>query len=134
MLVVDSSAVLAWALEDEQDHGLGLLEHMEEERAVVPVHWILEMTNALRMAVLRRRIRADEPKRLMERLAILPITVDFETVARGWSEIPTLADRYALTTYDAAYLELAMRIGAPLATFDQELARAARAAGVTIVG
>jgi len=132
MLVVDSSAVLAWALADEQGDAEQLLELMSVERAVVPVHWILEVTNGLRMAVRRRRLKAGEPAEIVARLRILPITVDFETTVQGWSEIPALADKFALTTYDAAYLELAMRLDAPLATLDQELARAARLAKVRL--
>ncbi len=51
----------------------------------------------------------------------------------GWNEIPALAERFELTTYDTAYLELAMRLAVPLATLDQDLARAAREAGVALI-
>jgi predicted nucleic acid-binding protein len=134
MLVIDSSAALSWTLGDEQGSGLALLETMAEEPAIVPVHWILEVTNALRMAVQRARLRSDERHAIVERLKDLPITVDAETIARGWGEIPLIADRFALTTYDAAYLELAIRLELPLATMDKALARAARAAGVPLLG
>lgn len=133
MLVVDSSAALSWALRDEQGSGLALLETMVEEPAIVPVHWILEVTNALRMAVQRVRLQPDERHAIVERLENLSITVDAETVSRGWREIPLLADRFALTTYDAAYLELAIRLDLSLATMDKALARAARAAGVPLL-
>jgi len=133
MLVVDSSAALSWALRDEQGSGLALLETMVEEPAIVPVHWILEVTNALRMAVQRARLQPDERHAIVERLENLSITIDAETVSRGWREIPLLADRFALTTYDAAYLELAIRLDLSLATMDKALARAARAAGVPLL-
>jgi predicted nucleic acid-binding protein len=133
MLVVDSSAALSWALRDEQGSGLALLEAMADEPAIVPVHWILEVTNALRMAVQRARLQPDERHAIVERLQNLSITVDGETVPRCWREIPLLADRFALTTYDAAYLELAIRLDLPLATMDKALARAARAAGVPLL-
>ena len=133
MLVVDSSAALSWALRDEQGSGLALLETMVEEPAIVPVHWILEVTNALRMAVQRARLQPEERHAIVERLENLSITVDAETVSRGWREIPLLADRFALTTYDAAYLELAIRLDLSLATMDKALARAARAAGVPLL-
>jgi predicted nucleic acid-binding protein len=133
MLVVDSSAALSWALRDEQGSGLALLETMVEEPAIVPVHWILEVTNAFRMAVQRARLQPDERHAIVERLENLSITVDAETVSRGWREIPLLADRFALTTYDAAYLELAIRLDLSLATMDKTLARAARAAGVPLL-
>jgi predicted nucleic acid-binding protein len=133
MLVLDSSVALAWALDDEMSLGpetLGQLTAVDV--AAVPAHWILEVTNALRMAVRRRRLDPGDPAQVLARIRNQPVEVDAETFTRGWHEIPLLADRYGLTTYDAAYLELAMRLDAPLATLDQDLARAARKAGVTL--
>jgi predicted nucleic acid-binding protein len=134
MLVIDSSAALSWVLKDERGEGLTLLERMADESAIVPVHWVLEVTNALRMAVQRERLQPGDRQAVIEQLMCLSVTVDVETVVRGWSEIPALADRYALTTYDASYLELALRADAPLATLDKDLARAARAAKVPLYG
>lgn len=131
MLVLDSSATLAWLLDDERS-AIRTLEALETERVTVPAHWILEVTNGLRMAVRRRRLVPGDRAPILRRLAVLPIRVDVETAAHGWHAIPELADRYELTTYDAAYLELALRLELPLATLDQDLARAARAAGVTL--
>lgn len=133
MLVVDSSAALSWVLKDEQGSGLAMLERMAEEPAIVPVHWILEVTNALRKAVQRERIRSQERDEIVEQLKLVSITVDSETTVRGWYEIPALADRFSLTTYDAAYLELALRLDLPLATMDKNLARAAGAANVPLI-
>jgi predicted nucleic acid-binding protein len=133
MLVVDSSVILAWALDDERDLGPELLLQLTTtEVAMVPVHWILEVTNGLRMAVRRRRLQPDDPPRVLAKIRNQPIQVDSETPVRGWREIPALADAYGLTTYDAAYLELALRLEVPLATLDQDLARAAREAGVAL--
>ncbi len=133
MLVLDSSVTLAWALDDE--HGLGpelLAQLTTAEVATVPAHWILEVTNGLRMAVKRRRLVSDDAPRVLARIRNQPIQFDSETSVRGWREIPELADTYGLTTYVAAYLELAIRLGAPLATLDQDLARAAHKAGVPL--
>jgi predicted nucleic acid-binding protein len=133
MLVLDSSVILAWVLDDEDHLGPDLLRRLTTtEVAKVPCHWILEVTNGLQMAVKRRRLAADDPPKLLARIVKKPIQVDAQTPIRGWSEIPALAQAHGLTTYDAAYLELAMRIDAPLATLDQDLARAARQAGVTL--
>lgn len=133
MLVLDASVSLAWALDDEQDLGQELLEQLTAtDTAIVPAHWILEVTNGLRLAVRRRRLETGDPPQVLARIRQQPIQVDMETAVRGWHEIPLLADSYGLTTYDAAYLELAMRLDAPLATLDQDLARAARAAKVTL--
>lgn len=132
MLVLDSSATLAWVLDDETAGAESTLELMDVERAMVPAHWILEVTNGLRMAVRRQRLKLESVAPLMKQLRSLPLRVDPETAVMGWNEIPALAERFELTTYDAAYLELAMRLDAPLATLDQDLARAARKAGVPL--
>jgi len=133
MLVLDSSATLAWSLDDEQDYAPGLLDAVTAaETAVVPMHWLLEVANGLCMAVRRRRLALDEPILVLAHIRELPIIIDLETTSRGWQEIPALAKTHGLTVYDAAYLELAMRLDAPLATLDQELSRAARAAKVPL--
>jgi len=133
MLVLDSSVALAWALDDEQNLGPELLAQLTTtDTAMVPGHWILEVTNGLRMAVKRRRLESGDPPQVMARIRDQPIQVDSETAIRGWREIPALADAYGLSTYDAAYLELALRLNAPLATLDQDLGRAARKAGVPL--
>lgn len=133
MLILDSSVTLAWALADERDPGTELLAQLASaETAMVPMHWVLEVTNALRMAVKRRRLNPGDPPQVLARIRNQPIEVDPETIARGWHDIPELAETYELTTYDAAYLELAMRLGVPLATLDEDLARAARTARVQL--
>lgn len=131
MLVLDSSATLAWILGDELP-AIASLEALVHERVTVPSHWILEVANGLRMAVRRRRLNPGDRAPVLDRLAILPIKTDPETTARGWKDTPALADKYDLTVYDAAYLELALRMDVPLATLDQDLARAARKAGVPL--
>ena len=80
----------------------------------------------------RGRLRTGQRQEILERIQSLPIRVDDETSLRGWQAIPALAERFRLTTYDAAYLELALRMDAPLATLDQDLARAAREARVPL--
>lgn len=99
----------------------------------VPCHWILEVTNGLQLAHRRKRLRPGEaPADLLARLATLSIRVDQETPLRGWVETPALAERYRLTTYDAAYLELALRLNATLATVDDALAEAATDLGISL--
>ena len=133
-LVLDASATLAWVLDDERDRGGATLELLAAERATVPAHWILEVANGLKLAVRRQRLEPGEPAAILERIRILPLNVDPETAFRGWGDTLALAERLDLTTYDAAYLELAMRLDAPLATLDHDLARAARAARIKLFG
>ena len=101
---------------------------------MAPGHWILEVTNGMLLAARHGRLRPDEDLEIMERLAQLGVRLDDQTWDRGWRETLFLARRFALTAYDAAYLELAARLDAPLATADEALARAARAAGVAVIG
>ncbi len=60
------------------------------------------------------------------RIAAPPLIADF-------ARLSELAARYRLTAYDAAYLDLALRLGLPLATLDADLKKAAQAEGVTVV-
>ena len=94
--------------------------------ASVVIAWAYEDSEG-RLDALIRHVAAGAP-----RIQSLPIRVDDETSLRGWEAIPALAERFRLTTYDAAYLELALRFDVPLATLDQDLARAAREAGVPL--
>ena len=76
------------------------------------------------------RVPASEQVRVIAFLRELPISLDGHTAEQAWSTIAALAERRRLTLYDAAYLELALRTGLPLATLDADLKKAAQAAGV----
>jgi predicted nucleic acid-binding protein len=132
MLILDASAVIAWVYEDEVGLPDAVMERVGSDSAAVPTHWILEVTNTLLVGERRGRLKTGQRKEILARIQILPIRVDTETPVHGWTQIPELASRFGLTTYDAAYLELALRMDAPLATLDQDLARAAREAGVPL--
>jgi predicted nucleic acid-binding protein len=93
----------------------------------------LEVANALQIATRRKRIATAYRDRSLRNLGSLRIEVDQETDARAWLDTLELSDRYQLTLYDAAYLELALRRGLAIATRDQDLENAARIAGVTVL-
>ena len=101
-----------------------------ESGALVPGLWRLEVGNVLSQAERRRRIDASKVASYVDVLAQLPIATDTETEERALRETLALARQERLTTYDAAYLEIAMRRGVPLATLDRALIRAARRVGV----
>jgi prevent-host-death family protein len=92
----------------------------------------LEVANVLLQAERRGRIATGDVAMRLELIAELPITTDNETTARAWREILALARAEGLTTYDAAYLELAIRRGLPLQTKDEALIGAAKRTGVAI--
>ena len=116
-LVIDSSAALSWCFEDEASPETdALFERVRDLGAVVPGLWHLEVANVLLQAEKRGRITAGDVTMRLDLIAALPITTDSETTARAWREILALARAQGLTTYDAAYLELAIRRGLPLQT------------------
>lgn len=126
-LVVDASVVMSWCFEDEADkYADAVLDAFATVEALVPSIWPLEIGNVLLVAERRRRLSAADSARFLTLLAQLPITVEPEPPQRMLREIFALARAYRLSTYDASYLDLAMRLALPLATGDAMLRKAAR--------
>jgi len=131
-LVIDSSAALSWCFEDEASPETdAVFEQVRDQGAVVPGLWHLEVANVLLQAERRGRITTGDVAMRLELIADLPIMTD-ETIARAWREILALARAEGLTTYDATYLEVAIRRGLPLVTKDAALIAAAGRSGVAI--
>ena len=131
--VVDNSIALAWCFEDEQtDANMALLDRVTDEGAIAPQLWPIEALNGLLTAERRGRINAVTRRRLAGFLEELPITIDDETAGRMWTATAELAEAHNLTAYDATYLELALRLGVPLATGDTALIAAAEKEGVSV--
>ena len=133
--VIDASATLPWCFSDEATPATnGLLVRLRTgDEAVVPAHWITEVGNALFMAVRRKRISSQDAYQFLADLESLPIRTDAapKNLVRG--AVFPMAEQYGLTVYDAAYLELAIREGLPLATLDDDLRKAASIAGAFLV-
>ncbi|MDB6128550.1 MAG: hypothetical protein JWM35_2446 [Verrucomicrobia bacterium] len=134
-LVLDGSTALGFVLQDEQAPlALKALATIEAGvSALVPAHWCVEVANGLLMAERRGRATRAEITEAFHLIQALPVTVDDETAHRTASDTVGVAREYGLTIYDAAYLELAMRRGASLATDDRDLRKAAVAAGVSVL-
>jgi len=131
-IVVDNSVALAWTLSDEHSAASDLiLEAVSARGGHVPFIFRAEFANGLTMAVRRNRVDSQGRAEALSFLEELNLNHDVEGNARIGTVV-ALADRYDLTVYDALYLELAQRLGCPLATFDKKLARAARDAAVTL--
>jgi predicted nucleic acid-binding protein len=111
-----------------------VLDRVSESGAMVPGLWHLEMANAFQMAVRRQRIDAVYRDASLAELALLSITTDTETNSYAWTTTLRLAERFSLTMYDAAYLELAQRRSLPLATLDKALRAAAPALNIALLG
>lgn len=132
--VLDASIALSWCFADEATPlTFDLLQRLENEKAYVPQLWTLEMGNILVVAERKKRISFAKISEFLSLLSDLDIQVDHETSSRGFHEIISLAHSEKLTTYDAAYLELAMRLGLPLATRDLELKAAGSRLGVIML-
>jgi predicted nucleic acid-binding protein len=101
--------------------------------ALVPAIWPLEVATCLLVAKRRKRINEAQLARLVELLRSLPVIVDRGTLDRVMGAVLPLAREYKLSAYDAAYLELAMREGIPLASRDDRLVEAAHRCGAPLV-
>lgn len=133
-VVIDASLTIA-AFAEERDTVAAQVVMAEAMRrgAWVPSLWKLEVANVLRIMVIRKRAEASFPDQVLAALSDMPIMIDLETADRAWSETLALSREQDLTPYDAAYLELAVRRGAALATLDMRLAAAARRRGIEVL-
>ena len=133
--VLDASISLAWCFEDEQTpEVLQLLDRVTQTGACAPLLWPLETLNGLFMAERRQRLDAARRTKLAAFLRELPIALDADTAQNAWDLTARLADRFRLTVYDAAYLELAQRRGLPLASLDKQLRTAAMSVHIDVLG
>lgn len=135
--VLDSSMALAWALPDERSaEAERFMERASRDPAItllVPALWWYEIANALTNARRRKRLTEADAARLIELYGQLPLQTDASLGGESTWRHHSLAAEHGLSAYDAAYLELAQRSGAGLASFDERLCAAARKAGLTSV-
>ena len=134
MFVLDASVSAAWLLNDEHSpYADRILKRLAADaEAVVPPIWRYEMSNILWVGVRRQRLTAAHAEQLTQFLAALPIAVDPASLDAVPGSVANVAASYELSVYDAAYLELALRRGLPVATLDQRLLAAAKQAGVPL--
>ena len=130
--VLDTSIACNWALKDEaHPTALQAFERAHTDAICVPVLWWFEIRNALVMNERRKRLTESETRQFLGEVRLLAINIDHTP---DETKVLALARQYKLTVYDAAYLELALREGVPLATLDHKLALAARAEKVQLIG
>jgi predicted nucleic acid-binding protein len=132
-VVLDASVTLTWLFEDEGcEYGDGLAQELPSLHAVVPDLWHLEIANAICVGERKKRVTQRQSQAFLADLRALPITSEHRRGTDIWEHTLPLARLYQLTSYDAAYLELALRRSLPVATLDGPLKRAAEAAGVPL--
>jgi predicted nucleic acid-binding protein len=135
--VLDNSVAMLWLLPRSNVAGTHLanqvLDRLLTTGAMVPSLWRLEVTNVIVKSLRLNKISQAQASTFIALLEDMDISIDVQTDQRAFHDTLDLARRYVLSAYDAAYLELALRNGLPLATLDAKLDAAARQAGVVVV-
>ena len=132
-VVIDASLALAWCFPDgASEYADGVLVALEGRTVMVPPVWALEITNAVLVAERRKRVKQADVRRFVELLGGLTLIEQSQTAIDTVSSVLPLARQYGLSAFDAAYLDVAVRQGAPLATLDSTLEKAGRSAGIKI--
>jgi predicted nucleic acid-binding protein len=131
--VVDNSVVMSWCFQDQaNDYADRVLGQLMDATAYVPSVWPLEVVDVLLAAERRSYISEADSVRFINLLSQLPILVQQEGPEKGMKDQLALARTQELSSYDASYLDLAMKKGLPLATLDKKLRRAAKAVKLRI--
>jgi predicted nucleic acid-binding protein len=132
--VLDASVALSWCFKNEATTiGDRVLERLANAAASVPAIWHLEIANVLALSERRGRITPARSTEFIALLETLAIVIDEDTPSRALGRVLDLARAERLTAYDAAYLELAMRLGVPLASKDGDMCDAAERLGVSVL-
>lgn len=134
--MLDNTVTMAWCFADEgTEFTEMLLNRLSDltDTALVPALWLYEVVNVTEIAVRKGRITKEKATAFIESLTDLPIEVEDLSRTEVFVSVRAVAERYRLTSYDAAYLELAIRHRLPLAAMDSDLNEAARTAGVELV-
>lgn len=133
--VVDCSIAMAWLFHDEgTPRTADLLNRMTNETALVPGWWFIEITNVLAMAERKGRITPAQSDAFIADLDKLGIERDDTAPDRAFTHLLGLCRTHRLTSYDAIYLDLAVRRNLPLATLDDDLRKTAKKLGVSLLG
>lgn len=134
-LVLDASVALAWCFHDEATTSTwSVLDQLESEVAHVPSLFPIEVVNILGLAERKGRITTARTNEFLALLDSLPLSIDRDTAERAPKDVLALVRSEALTAYDACYVELAMRLGLPLATKDMAMRKTARSLGIVLLG
>jgi predicted nucleic acid-binding protein len=132
--VVDASVAMSWCFTDEATAvGVNLLDRLGKESAAVPAWWFLEIGNTLAIALRKNRINDAQMSQFVTLIESFNLELDFEAPSRVFTHILPICRQHLLTSYDAVYLELAIRRELPLATLDLALARAAKKLGIKVL-
>lgn len=126
--VLDASVVLTWCFPDEN---ASVAQHVADmfkrgDTAIAPAFWAHEILNALLVGEKRKSISRELARSFLDDLATLPVVLEQFPATVVFERIQRLSRDHGLTAYNAAYLDLALERGLPLATLDEDLARACK--------
>jgi len=134
--VLDASVIIRWALNDgsvtDGAYADKVLESLTSHFAVVPAIWSTEVVHVLRCAEQGGKLGEAAVTGFLYQLGQLPIKSDIAAPAGLHLAVAAVSREFKLTGYDAQYLELALRLGLPLATLDKDVRKAAKKAGVPL--
>lgn len=129
--VVDNSIVMTWCFKDEANpYADAVLKSLANNEAIVPAIWSLEVVDLLLVAERRNWLHESDCVRFLSLLSRLPIYVEQVWPEKMMKQLLALGKGNSLSSYDAVYLELAMRQGLPIATLDSGLVEAAKRVNV----
>ena len=132
-LVIDASATAPLVLDDERgDVVPEAFDAVASGTCIAPGNWPYEMANVIWKTLRAKRIIASEVDLIRDALAVFAVKIDRESVGEALTRTLDLAITHNLTAYDAAYLELAIRRTAALASHDADLRAAARREGIVV--
>jgi predicted nucleic acid-binding protein len=133
LFILDCSVTMSWCLENEKNKDSEqALYLLAKKKAIVPCIWTLEVINVLRVAERQNRISSADSNTFISLLNTFPIEVDVNSDSLN-RKILDIIREHALSAYDAAYLELAIKYNAPLASFDKLLNKVAKKEGVEVL-
>jgi predicted nucleic acid-binding protein len=133
LFVLDCSVALSWCFLDEQDpYAIDVLRSMAKKHAIAPAIFPLEVANGLLMGERRKRSTEADTTKWLQSLSLLPIEIDSRHASETFASVMPLARAHGMTSYDASYLELALRRSIPFATMEPKLRACAKVLGVKL--
>ena len=133
--VLDNSVTMRWLFNDgslvDRQYARTVLQAIEYGNILVPAIWPLEVANVISRAEKKYGLAEARSAEFIHVLSQMQIRIDQETCIHALADTLQLARRYNLSSYDAAYLELALREGIPLATLDDALIEAMQKTGLS---
>jgi predicted nucleic acid-binding protein len=133
--VVDASVAMTWCFKDETTPTTQrLLKDLSSKVALVPAWWFVEIANVLALAERKGRLTTQEFDDFVAVINSVQVELDNEAHQRAFDHLLPLCRAHQLTSYDAIYLDLAIRRKLPLATLDEQLRKAARKVGLKLLG